>query len=59
MQKQCEHFVSVVRNIFRTKMVVSEEINKIEPCLYQIVLFVARKNQDVLKINKRGDDWTI
>ena len=56
MQKQCEHFVSVVRNIFRTKMVVSEEINKIEPCLYQIVLFVARKNQDVLKINKRGDD---
>ena len=37
-------------------MVVSEEINKIEPCLYQIVLFVARKNQDVLKINKRGDD---
>ena len=38
----------------RMKIQVSEDVNKIG-CFYQIVLFLARKNQGSLKIKKHVD----
>ena len=43
--KTMETYVSVVKNILRTKIQMLEKLNKIDLCSYQIVLFVARKNQ--------------
>ena len=43
---------SVGRKILRTKILLSEELNKIDKCFYQAVLFVVRKNQGSLKIKK-------
>ena len=36
---------------------MSEELNKTDYCLYQVVLFVGRKNQVSLKIKKQLDSW--
>ena len=38
---------------------MSEEINKIDSCLYPIVLFMARKNRGSLKIKKLVDQNSI
>ena len=38
--KQWTPIVSVVRKILQTNTLVSEELNKIDKCLYEIVLFV-------------------
>ena len=43
--KTMETYVSVVKNIPRTKIQMLEKLNKIDLCSFQIVLFVARKNQ--------------
>ena len=43
--KTMETYVSVVKNILRTKIQMLEKLNKIDLCSYQIVLFVTRKNQ--------------
>ena len=43
--KTMETYVSVVKNILRTKIQMLEKLNKIDLCSYQIVLFVARKNR--------------
>ena len=43
---------SVVINILLTQIQVSGKLNKIDSGFYQTVLFVARKNQLLLKIKK-------
>ena len=43
--KTMETYVSVVKNILRTKIQMLEKLNKIDLCSYKIVLFVAIKNQ--------------
>ena len=45
--------MSVVRKIVWTKILESKELNKIDECLYQIALFVVRKNQGSLEIKKQ------
>ena len=47
--------MSVVKTILQTKVILSEELNKINQSLYQIVLFLARQNRGVLKTKKRVD----
>ena len=49
--------MSFVRKVLRKQTLVSEKLNKIDPCLYQVVLFVVRKNQGSLKIKKSVDYW--
>ena len=39
--------MSVVKKILSIKTAVSEELNKTDKCLHQIVLFVARKKINV------------
>ena len=39
------------------KNLVSEELNKICQCLYQTVIFMARKNQGPFNIKKWVDYW--
>ena len=41
-----------VRKALRKQTLVSEKLNKVDPRLYQVVLFVIRKNQSSLKIKK-------
>ena len=48
--------MSFVKKILR-KNLMSENLNKIDQCLYQIVLFVVRKNKLSLKIKTREDYW--
>ena len=43
--KQWKCIVPLVKNIPLTKIQALEKLNKTGSCLYQIVLFVARKNQ--------------
>ena len=50
IKKRWKRIMSVVRKILRTKIQVSEKLNKIDQCFYQIVLFMGRKNQGSLKI---------
>ena len=38
------------KKILRTKIQVSEKLNKIDQCFYQVAPFVASKNQLLLKI---------
>ena len=51
-----ERIVSVVRKILQANTLVSEELNKIDKCLYETVLFVIRKtsrfieNQEASKL---------
>ena len=47
--------ISCKKNVVQTKMLVSEELNKIDQCFYQIVLFVARKNRILLEMKKLAD----
>ena len=50
--KTMEYIMSIVKKILGTKILVSGEINKIEKYFYQVVLFVAKKNIDSLKVKK-------
>ena len=43
--------MSVIRKTLRTNIQMSEELNKIDECLYQILMFFAR----ILKIKKQVD----
>ena len=43
--------MSFVRKVLRKQTLVYEKLNKIDPCLYQVVLFVVRKNQGSLKVS--------
>ena len=43
IKKRWKRIMSVVRKILRTKIQVSEKLNKIDQCFYQIVLFMGRK----------------
>ena len=45
--KQWKCIVPLVKNIPLTKIQALEKLNKTDSCLYQTVLFVARKNQFV------------
>ena len=45
--------MSIVRKIQRTKILALDELNKTYQCLYQIMLFVVRKNQGLVKIRKQ------
>ena len=38
------------KKILQTKIQMSEKLNKIDRCFYQVVLFVVRKNQGSLKM---------
>ena len=51
-KKQWKRIVSVLKKILETKILVSKEVSKIHECLYQFVLFVARKNRGLLKRKK-------
>ena len=48
-----KYVVSVVRKILQTKILVAEELNKIDQCFYQIVVFFQKENQGSLKIKKQ------
>ena len=52
-KKQWKLILSIVRKILWSKILGSEELNKRDSCLYQIVLFAAIKNQASLEINKK------
>ena len=54
LYKNNGNVLSVVRKILRIKILVSE-LNKINSCLYKIMLFVVRKNKGSLKIKKQAD----
>ena len=54
LYKNNGNVLSVVRKILRPKILVSE-LNKINSCLYKIMLFVVRKNKGSLKIKKQAD----
>ena len=45
--------MSIVRKIQRTKILALDELNKTYQWLYQIMLFVVRKNQGLVKIRKQ------
>ena len=45
--KQWKCIVTLVKNMPLTKIQALEKLNKTDSCLYQTVLFVARKNQYV------------
>ena len=45
--KQWKCIVTLVKNMPLTKIQALEKLNKTDSCLYQTVLFVARKNQFV------------
>ena len=44
------YYVSCKKNILLTKIQVPEKLTEKDLCLYQIVLFVARKNQPTFKV---------
>ena len=54
LYKNNGNVLSVVRKILWPKILVSE-LNKINSCLYKIMLFVVRKNKGSLKIKKQAD----
>ena len=45
-----EYIASIVKKILQTKILVLEELDKIDQCMYQMVLFVVRKSEVSLKI---------
>ena len=49
--------VSVVKNILLTKIQVLEKLSKIDYCFYQIVSFLARKNQLSFEISISNDEF--
>ena len=50
ISKQWKRILSVVKDILLTKIQVSEKLTEIDQCFYEIVLFLASKNQLLLKI---------
>ena len=52
-KSQWRRIVSVVRKILWIKILGSDELNKIDLCLYQIVLFVVIKNQGSLNLRNK------
>ena len=48
--KRWKRIMSVVKQILRTNIQVSEELSKIDKYFHQIILPVTRKNQSLLKI---------
>ena len=41
-----------VKKLMETNILASKELSKMDQCLYKLLLFVARKNQDLLKIKE-------
>ena len=49
-KKHWKRTVSFVNKKLRKQTLASEKLNKIDQCLYQVVLFVVKKNQNSLKL---------
>ena len=54
-KQHLKRIVAFVNKLLWKQTLLSEKENKIEQCFYQVVLFVVRKNQGLLKIKERGD----